>query len=132
MFVRSAVALAAIALPAFAASLYRQNPVKIYDDEDDCPKAWVLCIRGTTEKPGCGEIGKVADAVAEAIPGTEIHALNYPADGINIDVDPPVWNILKYITSVSRGINQLNRDIEMFTYYCPKTPVAVMGYSQVS
>lgn len=82
---------------------------------------YMVVARGTGEDPGPGEMGRVADLVADKIEGSRVVGLDYPAtlggDG--------------YMDSVMDGQSALKTEIEGYSKACPDGKIAVMGYSQV-
>lgn len=128
MYLRTTAALAAFVLSIITSAKFIQAPFNSKDGE--CATAHIFCIRGTTEQPGCGEIGKVVDAVNAGITGSDFEAIDYPATGINLETGK--WSIVEYARSETIGIAQLTAAMQAYHAKCPNTPTAVMGYSQVS
>lgn len=79
----------------------------------------VILARGTTEEiPGVQ--GAIGEALQEAIPGTSVYNLPYPAT----ETDP------FYFESVFNGTVLLRAAITEYIEACPDSKIAVLGYSQ--
>lgn len=79
---------------------------------------YMIVARGSSEPPGVGRIGVVAGNVSEAIPGSTIVALDYPAL-----FDP-------YNVSEAAGVAALTSAITKHTSACPSAKIALIGWSQ--
>ena len=82
---------------------------------------YMIVGRGSTEDPGEGKPGAVADAVAALIPDSASVAVDYPASII----DPP------YPESVSDGIDDTIDKIHTYVDACgADSNIVLIGYSQ--
>lgn len=87
-----------------------------------CAKGLQLFIaRGTNEPKGPGEMGKLGQRIIKKIKSSQFKALDYPAS-----FDKPV----PYFYSVGNGTEALRKDILSYKKACPKSKIAVFGYSQ--
>lgn len=77
--------------------------------------------RGTSEDPGVGETGKVVEAIAQRINGSDYDANPYPATGDNPN----------YFISVANGTAVLKQLVVEYAESCPESKMALFGYSQV-
>ncbi|CZT04721.1 hypothetical protein WAI453_007718 [Rhynchosporium graminicola] len=78
----------------------------------------IIVARASTEVPGEGIIGAVADQVVKAVPGSDSEAVGYPA------------TLLDYLTSEGTGVKVMTNMIETYTMRCPQSKLVLMGYSQ--
>ncbi|KAF6817645.1 Acetylxylan esterase 1 [Colletotrichum musicola] len=83
----------------------------------------IIAARGSNEPPGPGRIGVVASGVVEAVPGSRIEPLDYPADLQTI-------KLMDYYISVAEGVAALKVALTNYTSRCPSSKVALLGYSQ--
>jgi len=81
--------------------------------------AHIIVARASTEPPGTGIIGAIANRVAERIPGSDIVAVNYPA------------TLREYVESESAGVVEMRKLVVEYATACPKSSIVLMGYSQV-
>lgn len=79
----------------------------------------MIVARASTEAPGTGVIGSVANDVAKQIPGSTITAVDYPA------------TLENYTTSEGQGVAAMTVLVQNFTTSCPGAKMVLMGYSQV-
>jgi acetylxylan esterase len=79
----------------------------------------MIVARASTEDPGTGIIGAVANGIAAQIPGSDIVAVDYPA----------VLN--PYLESETAGAQAMTKLVTDYAAQCPKTKMVLMGYSQV-
>lgn len=78
----------------------------------------MIVARGTTEIPGTGLAGLTAgNAIALAIPGSDISAVDYPA---NFDIS----------NSVRQGVSDVQAQAREYAAACPESKIVLMGYSQ--
>ncbi|KAB5576214.1 acetylxylan esterase 2 [Coniochaeta sp. 2T2.1] len=78
----------------------------------------LIVARGSTEPKGLGRIGVVAGNVTEAIPGSTVTAVDYPA---TFDA---------YFQSVNLGVTAMTALIASYITACPSGKIALLGYSQ--
>lgn len=120
-------------LQATARSHTAQAPFRTTEDDDGCPAGiYIVGVRGTLEDPGFGAMQPLVDKLLADIPNSESLAIDYPAGGIVIEDGKPVYQPLKYISSVQTGRSKLSNELTDFNLYCPNTSVVLMSYSQVS
>lgn len=79
----------------------------------------MIVARASTEAPGTGIIGSVADDVAAQMPGSTITAVDYPA------------TLENYQSSEGTGVAAMTKLVQNFTTSCPESKMVLMGYSQV-
>lgn len=79
--------------------------------------AYILCIRGTTEEPGPGIIGTVADEIAGVVPNSKVEGVPYPAT-------------FDYFNSEVQGVGNLTKMITDYSKACKNNKIVLMGYSQ--
>lgn len=79
----------------------------------------MIVARASTEDPGTGIIGAVADDVASQIPGSTITSVDYPA------------TLQNYQSSEAQGVAAMTQLVQNFTTSCPGAKMVLMGYSQV-
>ncbi|KAF9869981.1 hypothetical protein CkaCkLH20_12590 [Colletotrichum karsti] len=78
----------------------------------------MIVARASTEQPGTGIIGSVADRVQAQIPGSDIVAVDYPAQ-----LNP-------YNPSQRAGVTAMTKLVQDYAKQCPQTKMVLMGYSQ--
>ncbi|KAK4200097.1 cutinase-domain-containing protein [Triangularia verruculosa] len=78
----------------------------------------MIVARGSTEAPGLGRIGVVAQNVSMLIPNSSVAAVDYPATFEN------------YFTSYATGASEFERLVLEHVQACPDTRIALLGYSQ--
>jgi acetylxylan esterase len=78
----------------------------------------MLVARGSDEAPGPGRMGIIADGILEAIPGSNIESVAYPA------------TFTEYAESVNDGIEAMGFALTRYAERCPDSKVVLMGYSQ--
>ncbi|KAH8658170.1 Alpha/Beta hydrolase protein [Xylariales sp. PMI_506] len=137
MFVKSSVSLALLSLSLLkavtASPKHLKSIIKNDDGDDDgCPKGvYIIGVRGTLEDPGFGALQGVVDDLLNRIPGSDSVAIDYPAGGITLNPEgEPVYNIIEYSISKTKGGSALDAVIQEFVYSCPDTGYVVLGYSQ--
>ncbi|KAK3380744.1 putative acetyl xylanesterase [Lasiosphaeria ovina] len=79
---------------------------------------YMLVARGSSELPGLGLMGGVAQKVSQAIPGSAIVPIDYPA------------TFAEYVKSEVSGALAISSAVESYTRLCPKAKIALLGYSQ--
>jgi acetylxylan esterase len=79
----------------------------------------IIVARASTERPGTGIIGAVADDVASEFPGSTVTAVDYPA------------TLQNYQASEAQGVTEMSRLIQDFNDQCVGSQIVLMGYSQV-
>jgi hypothetical protein len=83
---------------------------------------YIIVARGTGEPEGMGDMGELAQRIADRIPGSRTEGLEYPATFIN-----PIYD-----DSVDAGAETLRELIVEYHEECPDSQIALLGYSQVS
>ncbi|KAK3688875.1 cutinase-domain-containing protein [Podospora appendiculata] len=78
----------------------------------------MIVARGSIELPGEGRMGVVAGNVSLLIPGSTVSAVDYPA------------TFEAYFASEAKGSEVFTTLIAEYTKQCPKTKIALLGYSQ--
>ncbi|KAF6815032.1 acetyl xylanesterase [Colletotrichum plurivorum] len=78
----------------------------------------MIVARASTERPGTGIIGEVATNVQAQIPGSDIVAVDYPAQ-----LNP-------YQPSQKAGVTAMTQLVQDYAKQCPQTKMVLMGYSQ--
>ncbi|PFH57360.1 hypothetical protein XA68_15164 [Ophiocordyceps unilateralis] len=81
---------------------------------------YMVVARGTKEPEGAGMTGSVTESIARKVPGSQVVPLRYPASLSNPD----------YQDSVADGVRQMQTTIRDYVKVCPRSKVAVFGYSQ--
>lgn len=81
----------------------------------------VIVARGTCDGTGMGVMGAIAKGVASRIEGTTMEGLEYPATLL----DP------YYEYSEKQGAAALEKAIRWYSWACPRSKIAIIGYSQV-
>ncbi|KAH8696174.1 cutinase [Talaromyces proteolyticus] len=84
-----------------------------------CAPIHLFVARGTTESPGDGSIGSLAQLVINAHSGATQEAINYPASSYPT-----------YIDDVSTGITAVTNQFTKYTSSCPNSTLVLIGYSQ--
>jgi acetylxylan esterase len=79
----------------------------------------MIVARASTESPGTGVIGQVAQQVAQQMPGSDIVAVDYPA------------TLSNYQQSESQGVAAMTKLVMDYASACPSSKMVLMGYSQV-
>jgi acetylxylan esterase len=79
----------------------------------------IIVARASTERPGPGIIGAIADDVVAQVPGSIITAVNYPA------------TLQNYQSSEGQGVAEMTRLVQQFNINCAGSKMVLMGYSQV-
>ncbi|THC96036.1 hypothetical protein EYZ11_004496 [Aspergillus tanneri] len=89
--------------------------------QDPCPAGpHIITVRETSASPNEGLVRQLADLAQYALPGSDIHDIEYPATAIG-----PI-----YFTSEAEGVKNTTLAIKSFTSQCPKTDIVLLGYSQ--
>lgn len=78
----------------------------------------MLVARGSNEAAGPGRMGIIADGIQEAIPGSNIESVAYPA------------TFDEYADSVNDGVEAMGFALTRYVERCPDSKVVLMGYSQ--
>ncbi|KFA52401.1 hypothetical protein S40293_05985 [Stachybotrys chartarum IBT 40293] len=81
---------------------------------------YIIVARGTGEPEGMGDMGELAQRIADRIPGSRTEGLEYPATFIN-----PIYD-----DSVDAGAETLRELIVEYHEECPDSQIALLGYSQ--
>ncbi|CAI7676481.1 unnamed protein product [Penicillium pancosmium] len=110
-----------ISLGLLSASFVTAAPVSDSNKEatTTCAPVHLFVARGTSESPGDGSIGSLADLVLQQNPGATQEAIDYPA------LPFPV-----YIADVSIGIKAVTNQFTRYTSSCPNSTLVIIGYSQ--
>lgn len=123
-----AAAILAFGAPIRVASI-PANPHNSLTPRADCSNitctpstgaAHIVVSRASTEAPGTGVLGSVADAIVAARPGSDIATNPYPAL-----LDP-------YLESETAGVGNLTEIVLEYQACCPDSQMVLLGYSQVS
>lgn len=83
-----------------------------------CASLHMIVARASLEAPGEGIIGSVVTQVESSIPGSDSEAVIYPATLDN------------YISSESSGVAGMKSLIISYEARCPRSKIALLGYSQ--
>ncbi|QSZ33587.1 hypothetical protein DSL72_005155 [Monilinia vaccinii-corymbosi] len=78
----------------------------------------MIVARASTETPGEGIIGAVANMVKKSLPGSDSEAVEYPA------------TLQSYMTSEAAGVKAMTKLVQDYAAKCPDSKIALMGYSQ--
>ncbi|KZL74238.1 carbohydrate esterase family 5 protein (cutinase) [Colletotrichum tofieldiae] len=78
----------------------------------------IIVARASTERPGTGVIGAIANNIQTQIPGSDIEAVDYPAE-----LNP-------YKPSQKAGVTAMTKLVQNYAAACPQTQMVLMGYSQ--
>ena len=85
--------------------------------------AHFIVARASTEPPGTGIIGVIARRAARQLAGSDVVAVDYPAELSSLAV---------YIESETQGVVEMTRLVNEYAVACPASKIVIMGYSQVS
>ncbi|KAJ0118611.1 hypothetical protein J7T55_012863 [Diaporthe amygdali] len=80
--------------------------------------AHIIVNRASTEAPGTGVLGSVAESIVASCPGSDIVANPYPAL-----LDP-------YVESETAGVGNLTEIALQYQDCCPDSKMVLLGYSQ--
>ncbi|TDZ16226.1 Acetylxylan esterase 2 [Colletotrichum orbiculare MAFF 240422] len=78
----------------------------------------MIVARASTERPGPGIIGGVANRVQSQIPGSDMVSVDYPAQ-----LNP-------YQPSQRAGVTAMTKLVQDYATQCPQSKMVLMGYSQ--
>ncbi|KAK2057448.1 cutinase [Colletotrichum caudatum] len=78
----------------------------------------IIVCRASTEQPGTGVIGAIATDIQRQIPGSDIEAVDYPAE-----LNP-------YNPSQEAGVKAMTKLVQDYAANCPDSKMVLMGYSQ--
>ncbi|KAF2088930.1 carbohydrate esterase family 5 protein, partial [Saccharata proteae CBS 121410] len=81
----------------------------------------IIVARASTEAPGTGIIGAVANNISSQVPGSDIAAVNYPAT---------IQNVQNYASSENQGVIAMTNQVQAYVQMCPSTKIVLLGYSQ--
>lgn len=84
-----------------------------------CADLHIIAVRASTEQPGYGVMGNLAQAILENVNGSTSEAIDYPAL-----LEP-------YDTSSYAGVVATTNQLKSYVDKCPKGKVILLGYSQV-
>ncbi|KAL2794573.1 cutinase-domain-containing protein [Aspergillus keveii] len=110
------------ALAVLMGSLALASPAPLDLDKRQsatCAPVHLFVARGTTEPPGDGSIGSLAQLVLRANPGATKESIDYPASS-----DPT------YIDDVTIGIEAVIEQVTSYVSACPNSTLVLIGYSQ--
>lgn len=80
----------------------------------------MIVARASTEQPGTGVIGAIANNIQSQVPGSDIVPVDYPA------------LLNPYQPSQKAGVTAMTKLVQDYAKACPQTKMVLMGYSQVS
>lgn len=86
--------------------------------QSDCSPVHIITARASTEAPGEGIIGEVADGIADSNSDVTREAVDYPA------------KLFPYDSSSEQGTQALNEQLTAYVDNCPESKVVLLGYSQ--
>ncbi|KAK0374664.1 cutinase [Colletotrichum abscissum] len=78
----------------------------------------MIVARASTEQPGTGVIGAIANSIQSQIPGSDIVPVDYPA------------LLNPYQPSQKAGVTAMTKLVQDYAKACPQTKMVLMGYSQ--
>ncbi|KAK1466154.1 cutinase [Colletotrichum tamarilloi] len=78
----------------------------------------MIVARASTEQPGTGVIGAIANGIQSQIPGSDIVPVDYPA------------LLNPYQPSQKAGVTAMTKLVQDYAKACPQTKMVLMGYSQ--
>jgi acetylxylan esterase len=84
-----------------------------------CAAVHIITVRASTERPGYGVMGNLAQAILDNVNGSTSEAIDYPAL-----LEP-------YDTSSYAGVLATTKQLISHIDNCPKGKVILLGYSQV-
>ncbi|KAI9725302.1 MAG: hypothetical protein M1828_003317 [Chrysothrix sp. TS-e1954] len=120
-FTNTALLLSALTIPISAAPISSALAHLLPRQQTCYSGVYMIVGRGSTQAPGEGSPGAVADAVAAQLPDSASVAVDYPASLL----DPP------YPESVVDGINDMESKIKAYVDACGSdSKIALIGYSQ--
>lgn len=79
----------------------------------------IIVARASTEAPGPGYVGNVANAIKSKVAGSTITAVDYPATLDN------------YESSESAGVVAMTKLVTEYGDACPTSRIVLIGFSQV-
>ena len=91
----------------------------------------MITVRATTEQQGHGALGQIVNETILRLPGSTSEAVIYPAAGIPQIRDPRpkyAWSETWGIKNTTKAIQEY---IQEYSQRCPKSYIALLGYSQV-
>jgi hypothetical protein len=83
-----------------------------------CTDVHLIVVRASTEKPGQGVIGTLANKIAGAIPGTSVEAIDYPAV------------LSPYNSSSFNGTETTTTRLMNYVDTCTRGRIVLLGYSE--
>lgn len=83
-----------------------------------CAPVHIIIARASTEPPGPGMIGALAEQVIQANPGATNESIDYPA------------TLSDYQDSSEQGTAAMTRTLTDYANACPCAQIVLMGYSQ--
>ncbi|KAK1676351.1 cutinase [Colletotrichum godetiae] len=78
----------------------------------------MIVARASTEQPGTGVIGAIANNIQSQVPGSDIVPVDYPA------------LLNPYQPSQKAGVTAMTKLVQDYAKACPQTKMVLMGYSQ--
>lgn len=112
--------LIALVILAFVHALPSQtaDELQTAEAQDACSPVHIIVARASTELPGYGVTGALAQSLAKDIPGTTAEPVVYPA----------VLN--PYISSENAGVVAMKNQLTAYVKNCPQSKIVLAGYSQ--
>ncbi|GKT42945.1 acetylxylan esterase 2 [Colletotrichum spaethianum] len=96
-----------------------QGSGKIVERQTRCVTGvHIIVARASTERPGTGVIGAIAENIQGQVPGSDIAAVDYPAE-----LNP-------YQPSQKAGVTAMTKMVQDYAAACPQSQMVLMGYSQ--
>lgn len=86
--------------------------------QSECSPIHIITARASTEPPGEGIIGGVADGIADSNSDVSRAAVDYPA------------KLMPYDSSSQEGTEALTKQLTEYANDCPDSKVVLLGYSQ--
>jgi acetylxylan esterase len=111
--------VASIAVGAAAAALETAPALAVASSNSPCATVTLIVARASTEAPGDGAIGALAEEIQKGVKATvSQQAVNYPA------------NLTPYEPSVTAGDTAIKAQLEEEVATCPSQKIVLLGYSQ--
>lgn len=107
-------------LALVVATAMTPTSIHVMAQHTNCTAVHMIVARASTEPPGTGIIGQVAQQVQAQTPGSDIIAVDYPA------------TLSDYVNSESAGVTAMTKLVTDYATACPNSKLVLMGYSQVS
>ncbi len=111
--------LASVALGGAAAALETAPALAVASSNSPCATVNLIVARASTEAPGDGAIGALAEEIQKGVKATvSQQAVNYPAQ------------LTPYEPSVVAGDSAIKKQLEEEASKCPSQKIVLLGYSQ--